>query len=69
MAQLLTSSYWLWVSVTPLQMANAYSVLANGWLYIKPRIIDSIEYPNWKIVEFKIEEVRRVIKDSTSKTE
>lgn len=68
MAQLLTSSYWLWVSVTPLQMANAYSVLANGWLYIKPRIIDSIEYPNWKIVEFKIEEVRRVIKDSTSKT-
>lgn len=68
LAQLLTSSYWLWISVTPLQMANAYSILANWWLYIRPRIIDFIEYPNWKIVEFKKELVRRVIKESTSKT-
>lgn len=68
LAQLLTSSFWLWISTTPLQMANAYSILANWWLYIKPRIIDSIEYPNWKKVEFKKELVRRVIKKSTSDT-
>lgn len=65
-AQLLTSSYWLWVSVTPLQMAAAYSVLANGWVYIKPRILEEIRFPDWKIVKYKKEEVRRVIKESTS---
>lgn len=65
-AQLMTSSYWLWVSITPLQMASAYSVLANGWVYLKPRIIDEIRYPDWKIIEYKTEEQRRVIKKSTS---
>ena len=66
-AQLLTSSYWLWISITPLQMASAYSVLANGWIYMKPKIVDEIKFPDWKIVKYKPEEVRRVIKESTSK--
>jgi len=67
-AQLLTSSYWLWVSVTPLQMANAYSIIANWWVYIRPRIVDRIEYPNGKVINYKKEEVRRVIKKKTSDT-
>lgn len=67
-AQLLTSSFWLWVSITPLQMASAYSVLANGWIYIKPRIIDEIKFPGWKVIKYKKEEERRVIKKSTSDT-
>ena len=66
-AQLFTSSYWLWVSVTPLQMANAYSILANWGIYIKPKIIDYIEFPDWRIIKYKKEEERRVIKNSTSK--
>jgi stage V sporulation protein D (sporulation-specific penicillin-binding protein) len=64
-AQLLTSSYGLWVSVTPLQMAQAYSVLANGGFYIKPSIIDSVSFPNGKTIEYKKELERRVIKKST----
>jgi len=67
-AQLLTSSYWLWVSVTPIQMANAYSIIANWWIYIRPRIIDEIRYPDGKIVKYKKEELKRVIKKSTSDT-
>ena len=67
-AQLLTSSYWLWVSVTPIQMASAYSVLANGWIYLKPRIVDEIRFPDGKVIKYKKEEVRRVIKKSTSDT-
>ena len=66
MAQLLTSSYWLWVSITPLQMANAYSVLANGGLYMKPKIMDKIEFPSGKKIEYKNEIIRKVIKKSTS---
>lgn len=66
-SNLLTSSYWLWISVTPLQMATAYSVLANWWLYIKPHIIDKIEYSNGKTLKFKTEEEYRVIKPETSR--
>lgn len=66
-SNLLTSSYWLWVSVTPLQMAAAYSVLANWWIYIKPHIIDTIEYPDWKVLKYKTEEEYRVIKTEISK--
>lgn len=66
-AQMYTMSYWLWISVTPLQLATAYSVLANGWIYIKPNIIKSIKTPSWKVITFKPEKVRRVIKESSAK--
>ncbi len=66
-ARLFTSSYWLWISVTPLQMAVAYSALVNGWFYVKPHIVDKIVYPNWKILKYKTEIDHRVIKESTSR--
>ena len=65
-AKLLTSSYWLWIWVTPLQMAVAYSVFANGWYYVKPQIVDYIKYPNWKIIDFKPEFDHKVIKKATA---
>lgn len=67
-SRLLTNSYWLWISVTPLQMASAYNVLANWWVYIKPKIIDKIRFPDWKVINYKTEVERRVIKESTSET-
>lgn len=66
-AKLFTSSYWLWVSVTPLQMATAYSVLANGWVYLKPNVIKQIEFPDGRIIESKPEQLRRVLKEKTSR--
>lgn len=68
MANLFTKSYWLWIAATPLQMASAYNVLANWWIYVKPKIIEKIIYPNWSEINYKTEEKRRVIKESTSKT-
>jgi len=65
-AQHYTTSYWLGISVTPLQMAVAYSVFANGWVYVKPHIVDYIKYPNWKILEYKTEIDHRVIKEKTA---
>jgi len=67
-ARLFTSSYWLWVGVTPLQMATAYSVIANGGLYIKPRIIEKIKLSDGKEIQYKKEIVRRVLKETTAKT-
>lgn len=66
-AGLFTRSYWLWISLTQLQMAAAYNVLANWWVYMKPKIIDKIVFPDWKVIQYKPEQVRRVIKESTSR--
>ncbi len=67
-AQLFTTSFWLWVNMTQLQMATAYSVLANWWYYVTPRILKSITFPNGKQVEYRTEISHRVIKESSSKT-
>lgn len=66
-AWLFTRSYWLWIWVTQLQVAAAYNVIANGWIYVKPKIIDKIIYPDGREVIYKTEEQRRVVKESTSK--
>lgn len=67
-AQLFTTSYWLWISVTPIQMASAYSVIANGGYYVKPRIVKSIVFSNGNTINYKQEVVSKVLKDTTSKT-
>lgn len=66
-AKLFTSSYWLWIWVNMLQMASAYSVLANWWIYYKPQIVRKIRLPSWKEVEFKPEATHRVLKEETSR--
>lgn len=67
-AQLFTSSYGLWIWATPLQMATAYSVIANGGVYVKPMLVKKVTFSNGKEIEYKPEITHRVIKDSTSKT-
>lgn len=66
--QFFNMSFGQGISVTPLQMAAAYSVLANGGVYMQPYIIEKMSYPNGKIVETVPTPVRRVIKEETSKT-
>lgn len=67
-AKLLTSSYGLGISVTPLQMAAAYSAIANGGIYMKPYIVESVEHSDGKKVEYEPQALRRVLKESTSST-
>ncbi len=50
-----------------LQMAAAYSVLANGGIYMQPYIIESMTHPDGKKIETVPTPIRRVIKESTSK--
>jgi len=56
------------INATLLQMASAYSVLANGGVYMQPYIIERIVYPNGKNIETVPTPIRRVIKEETSKT-
>lgn len=67
-AQFFTMSFGQGISVTMLQMASAYNVLANGGIYMKPYLVEKITYPNGKVVESVPTPVRRVIKEETSKT-
>lgn len=56
--KLLTMSFWQWISVNLIQMAAAYSVLANGGVYYQPHIV----VPTLDPVP-----IRRVITETTSK--
>lgn len=55
------------INVTMLQMAAAYSVLANGGIYMQPYIVESITYPDGKKIESVPTPLRRVIKEETAK--
>jgi cell division protein FtsI/penicillin-binding protein 2 len=66
-SRLATIGFGQGVSVTALQLANAYCAIANGGLLMRPRIVREIIGPDGKIVQtFKPEIVRRVIKPETS---
>lgn len=66
--QLFTSSFGQGVSATVLQMAAAYSVLANGGVYMKPYIVEEKALSNGQVIRTQPQAVRRVLKESTSKT-
>lgn len=65
--QFFTMSFGQGISATMLQMAAAYSVIANGWVYMQPYIIESVEYPDGKKVDSVPTPIRRVIKEDTAK--
>lgn len=66
-AQLFTMSFGQGINVTMLQMAAAYSVIANGGIYMQPYIVESLRYPDGKEVETLPTPLRRVIKEETAK--
>lgn len=66
-AQLFTTSFWLWINATMIQMASAYSALANGWIYYKPQIVKSIDFTDGRSIVNKPEATHRVLKEETSK--
>jgi len=57
------------ISVTPLQLAIAYSAIANGGYLMKPQIVKAIVTKNGRIVKrYQPEVVRRVISRKTAET-
>ncbi|EKD66741.1 MAG: hypothetical protein ACD_49C00016G0004 [uncultured bacterium (gcode 4)] len=66
-AKLFTQSFGQWITATVLQMATAYSVLANWGIYMQPYIVDTITLPNWQVIKNSPTPLRRVIKEETSR--
>src|SRR5438128_2015853 len=54
------------VGVTPLQMAAAYSALANGGLMVKPHLVREMRTPDGTVLYQAKPEVRRVLKPETT---
>ena len=60
-------SYGYAVSVTPLQVACAYSAIANGGVLMRPQLVKSVMANDGTIIErFKPDPVRRVIKEDVA---
>ena len=66
--ELATTSFGQGVSVTPIQLVNAFSAGINGGILNKPYIVKGIGKTNSNYIETKPKEVRRVISEETSKT-
>ena len=64
--QFFTMSFGQGINLTLLQMATAYSVLANGWVYMEPYIVESMSYPDGKRVDTIPTPLRRVIKEESA---
>jgi len=56
-----TASFGQGISVTPLQMAAAFSALANGGKLIKPFVVDSVRHPDGTVQKTEPVAVRQVI--------
>jgi cell division protein FtsI/penicillin-binding protein 2 len=48
LARFFNNAFGQWFLATPIQIAAWYSVLVNGWYYVKPRIVDKIFDPSTK---------------------
>ncbi|MCF6276350.1 MAG: penicillin-binding protein 2 [Candidatus Magasanikbacteria bacterium] len=61
-----TASFGQGITATPLQMTSAFGSLANGGLFLRPYVVEEIDYSNGKIEKTKTKEIRRVISGSSS---
>lgn len=65
--KLFTMSFGQGITATVLQMAAAYSALANGGIYMQPYVVDSLTLADGTVVKNAPTPLRRVIKEDTSK--
>ena len=63
-----TASYGQGITVTPIQIVNAFNTIANGGKLMKPQIVKKVIYENGiKEEEIEPREVHRVISESAAK--
>lgn len=67
-SELVTRAFGQGISVTPIQLITAISVLANKGILMKPHIVLRTENAEGKIAEYEAEEIRRVISEKAAAT-
>jgi cell division protein FtsI (penicillin-binding protein 3) len=61
-----TFSYGQGMTVTPLQMASVYATIANGGVWVQPRLVRATRLPDGEIRTAPPPETRRVIDEGTA---
>jgi cell division protein FtsI/penicillin-binding protein 2 len=64
--QFFTASYGQGLTVTPLQIVNAYSAIANGGNLMRPQIVEKKVYSDGREEIINPEIIRRVIKEDSA---
>ena len=55
------------ITTTPLQMANAFAIIANGGVLNKPHIVDTItDVETGEVIKTETQQIRRVISEQTA---
>jgi cell division protein FtsI/penicillin-binding protein 2 len=62
-----TASFGQGISVTPIQLINAYAAIANGGKLMKPQIVQKVIHADGTEEEIAPEEIRRVIQEGSAK--
>jgi len=61
-----TATFGQGISMTPIQLVNAFATIANGGKLIKPHLVEKIVYKNGSEIVFQPEKKREVISKETS---
>lgn len=56
-----TASFGQGITVTPLQLVNAYSAIANGGNLMKPFVVDKVRYSDGRVEKTKPKIIRQVV--------
>ncbi len=67
-SELATAAFGQGLTVTMLQLTNAYAAIANGGVLMKPHIISEIRHDDGRVTKIEPHEIRRVISEETSDT-
>jgi len=61
-----TAAFGQGITVTPIQIVNAYATIANGGVLMKPRIVERMISSDGNVKEFPPEEIRSVVSEATA---
>jgi cell division protein FtsI (penicillin-binding protein 3) len=68
LANLYTNSFGHGLAVTPIQLTNATSVLANGGILFEPYIVDEVRHPDGDVERTSPQEIRQVLSPESSRS-
>lgn len=67
-SELVTKAFGQGISVTLIQLAQAYTTIPNGGVMMQPYLIKKIEYADGTVEEFEPKAIRQVLTEETSET-
>ncbi len=67
-SELVTKAFGQGISMTPLQLIQAYTTLANGGTLMQPYLVKKVEYADGSIEEFGPTVLQQVVSEDTSQT-